>query len=115
MNGATERHIRMTTVAYNPCVIGPLGIEPAIDVNLVFAYRQICLDGVLQPMEYRIVSGSHDAFPWHELYLNGTEIYRFDPCTHPGGPDIDALWGSSDVDMLVRQPQLAEWRIVPGQ
>lgn len=74
--------VQMDAIGYNPCV----PIVPAIDAHITFEFRQLCANGILQPMQWRIVAGSwHDTFPWHELYLNGAEAYRFDPC--PTGPD----------------------------
>lgn len=49
-----------------------------------------------------------------------TVSYTFNPCTHPGGPDVNQLWGggqtpNQDVFLNVANPLLANWRVVPGQ
>jgi len=67
---------------YNPCMT----VGPAIDAHFTFEFRQPCVNGVLQPMEWRLTNACHDGFPWHELYLNGVEVYRFDACVGPGIP-----------------------------
>jgi len=64
-----------------------------------------------------------DGFPWHELYLNGTEVYRWDPCApHPFDgaaqtPNANSLFGSGDVTVVNGErptaTQLAEWQVVP--
>jgi len=106
--------VQMDAVRINPCISGP--INPAIDAHVTIEFRQVCSFGALYPMEYRFLTASwHDEYPWHELYINGTEIYRFDPCMHPGGPNPMNLFDdpSADIQILNSNPILGQWTEVP--
>ncbi len=114
---------RLDLVGYNPCV----GFAPAIDAHLVFVFRQQYdpTTGVLGPMEWRIDPSWHDEFPWHEMYLNGVQVYTFDPCIHPGGPDpgllVDDDGQTPETDADINLPDenqeenahLEQWHEVP--
>jgi len=135
-SGAFERlntahgEFRLDLVGKNPCVSG----APAIDAHLIFVFRQQYNPdtGILGPMEWRIDPGDpsdpsddgswHDEFPWHELYFNGVQVYTFDPCIHPGGPDpenlVDDDFGvDSDInlpdDNQPQNPNIESWQEVP--
>lgn len=58
---------------------------PGIDIDLNILFRQRCVDGALQPLEYK-ANGSYDGYPWHELYLNGVLVFSHDPCLTGEGP-----------------------------
>ena len=68
-------HIAGLIDAHNPC-IHP---SAAINANLRIDLRQRRVNGELQPMQFQI-TGNHDRFPWHELYLNGVQVFACDPC-----------------------------------
>jgi len=104
--------MQMDLVGHNPCLLA----APAIDVHMVLQLQQICIGNALGPLEYRLVSGFHDGFPWHEMYINQIPVYLFDPCAI-GTPDPNHLFGSGDIDMLnsSQYPGLGQWRPVPGQ
>jgi hypothetical protein len=121
--------VELALVGQNPCV----SLAPPIDAHTVFQFRQVydATSGVLDPTEWRLKPESeigelhyHDGFPWHEVYLNGIEVYRFDACIGPGipgqtwpGPDPDRLWAPAEISVFER-PQysdLAIWQSVPGQ
>jgi len=102
----------------NPCGTGIPGPDtPPIDADLNLHFRQVCIGSELQPMEFRLY-GTHDGFPWHEVYVNSTRVYEHDPCCTGEGPD--SLFGEGDhefetTDLCHQQiPPLDEWREVPG-
>jgi hypothetical protein len=116
-------------VGYVAC--GMILIDPpAIDAHIRFEIRQIYdpETGVLGSMDWRIPAPGtgedwwHDEFPWHELYLNGAQVYTFDPCIHPGGPDPgllgdDNFGDDSDINLPADnqdgEAHLEDWREVP--
>ena len=114
----TEVKVQINLVGQNPCAADIVGPDaPPIDAHLTLHFRQLCTDGTLQTMEFRLY-GTHDGFPWHELYINGTAVYTHDPCcTHE---DPDSLFGSGDHNYETndlchsQSPPLNEWRQVPG-
>lgn len=83
-----------------------LAIRPGIDICMTVYLRQTCdpQTGQVGPIEYRIV-GSHDEFPWHELYLNGQQVYIYNPCVFENGPSN--LWGGCAVG--VEKPAGGGW------
>ena len=97
--------VRIDVVGANPCVTGP-----AIDVHVDVYVRQICGPNGLAPPEYR-VEGMHDGYPWHELYINGTAVYFYDPYVWGGSPS--SLWGDGDWNVHWTVPAIANWRPVP--
>ncbi len=108
--------VQFDLVGGNPCVTA----APAIDAHITFEFRQTCVNGVLSPFEWRIKPGSgswHDAFPWHELYFNGVQVYIFDPCAAGRTPDPDDLFppllGGEDIVILDAMPALGDWQPVP--
>jgi hypothetical protein len=107
------RRFALDLVGHNPCV--SLESSPGIDVHLEIEFRQLCEGGAWKPIEYRVASGQHDGFPWHEMYINGIAVYTFDACTMEGGPSVMSLFGSGEINMLLREPALGQWRPVPGQ
>jgi len=113
----SEVTVHFDVVATNPCASGIYGPDaPPIDAHLTIHLRQLCVDGVLQPMEFRLY-GTHDGFPWHELYVNGTKVYDHDPCCTQETPWSlfgvgDHVYEASDLCHL-QTPPLNEWRLVP--
>ena len=109
---SSEVQVVMDLIGNNPCQAA----DPSFDVHIIFQFRQLCADGQLEPMEWRIVivpgEGHHDGFPWHELYLNGVEVYRFDPCSGGQTPNPNRLYDPLDVTM---PDVLGNWQTVPGQ
>jgi len=103
--------MQLDLVGKNPCQTG----APAIDASMVFQFRQICQGNILGPIEWRMLSGAHDGFPWHELYISGYPVYVFDPC--PAGPDPNTLFPPTEIDILnsTAFPGLGLWQVVPGQ
>ncbi len=90
---------------------------PALDATLTIHVRQVCENGSLTPIEFRLY-GEHDGFPWHELYLNQVMIYGHDPCCTGEGPmslfpprehDFEA----TDSCHFSKTP-LNMWQPVPG-
>lgn len=125
----TLTELQVDLVGSNPCE----SLAPAIDAHMVFQFRQVYdpATGALSPMEWRLKPESqvgefhnHDGFPWHEVYLNGLEVYRFDACIGPGipgqawsGPDPDWLWPPAEISVFDRPEysNLSTWQTVPGQ
>ncbi len=110
--------LALTLDGTNPCE----SLAPAINAEITFEFRQSYANGVLGPFEWRIKpsSGSwHDAFPWHELYLNGFPEYRFDPGAGGRTPDPWDLYplelGGEDIWIPTpnHSPWLGEWQPVP--
>ncbi|MEK6676819.1 MAG: hypothetical protein AABZ47_14340 [Planctomycetota bacterium] len=114
----TEIKLQIDLVGKNPCVSG----APTIDAHLTIHFRQTCTNGQLGVMEFRLY-GYHDGFPWHELYINGVDVYTHDPCLTNEGPyslftdganehlyqTIDDYHGPYDG------APLDQWHVVPGQ
>lgn len=125
----TLAELQVALVGTNPCV----SLAPAIDGHMVFQFRQVYdpATGALGPMEWRLKPESqigelhnHDGFPWHEVYLNGIEVYRFDACIGPGipgetwpGPDPGSLWPPAEISVFGRPEysNLDTWQTVPSQ
>ena len=111
----SEIRVNVNAVGYNPCLTGAL--VPAIDANLTIHFKQECLSGVLEPMEFRLY-GTHDGFPWHELYLDGNGVYQHDPCCTGEGPLSLPGEGEHDYEAAdachLTSPPLDQWRQVPG-
>ena len=74
----TEIMVLIDVVGFNPC--GHVGV-PGIDAHLTIHFRLVNPNGA----EFRLY-GSHDGFPWHELYINGVLVYKHDPCCTQEGP-----------------------------
>ena len=87
---------------------------PAVNVDLRLRIRQTCNDGVLNPPEYRAY-GQYDGYPWHELYLNGQEIFRHDPCVTGENPWSMVGFGEHyfATDGQSNPTPLADWQVVP--
>jgi hypothetical protein len=91
-------------------------VVPAIDVDLVLLFRQTCEDGILGPLEFK-ASGSYDGYPWHELYLNGIQVFIHDPCVTGDTPNsMFPFIGNYqfEVDGSNNPTPLADWQTVPG-
>jgi len=88
---------------------------PGIDVDLLLHFRQVCKNGTLGPMEFE-AGGTYDGYPWHELYLNGTQAFTHDPCI-TGDTPTSMFPPPLGVQYEFNQqnPSLAEWQAVPGQ
>lgn len=87
---------------------------PGIDVNLTLKFRQPCVNGVLQPLEFK-ASGTFDGYPWHELYLNGVQIFSHDPCLSGDTPNSmfpEPLGNSYNFE--IEEQMLQNWQPVPG-
>ena len=69
--------------------------------------RKIILTPFIPPMQFR-VSGQHDGYPWHELYINGVLFYAHDPCAT--GEGFGSLGPPMEHDL---PPDLSVWRPVP--
>jgi hypothetical protein len=109
----SEIAVKLIVVGYLGCGSG----APAIDVRLTLHIRQRCQAGILLPMEFRGL-GQHDGFPWHELFLNGVNVYYHDPCCT--GETPNDLFGSGDrfYDVDEATPcdddvNLGPWQPVP--
>lgn len=89
------------------CNYVPVAVSPDIDIGVEVIIKQDILpDGSLGAMKYKL-SGFHDKFPWHELYLNGFCVYKYAPCQQNVGPDI--LFGNNILYVST------DWKTVPGQ
>ncbi|MEE8169595.1 MAG: hypothetical protein V3T70_03525 [Phycisphaerae bacterium] len=86
----------------NPCQ----NPSPAINAEVDIWLRQVCLNGVLQPAEFS-ASGAHDGYPWHELYMNGSLRYGYDPTAFGNGPI--KLFPPMDIVLNLM------WQPVPNQ
>lgn len=117
---STQVQVQFDLVGYNPCATA----VPAIDAHFSVAVRQVCDDlnvNVLKPPEFMVV-GSHDGFPWHELYINGFRVYAHDPCCTQEDPtslfDLIGNWNYETIDACHPAFQddrpLNEWQPVPG-
>lgn len=116
----TEVKVDVALSGSNPCE--NQDVVPAIDAHLYVHLRQICQNGTLGPLEFRLY-GTHDGFPWHELYINQVAVYRHDACLSQQGP-ISLLpseeWQFEAFDE--NHPlfdgnnglHLDQWRPVPG-
>lgn len=103
-----EVAVHVVGSGHNPCV---LGVAPAVDVQFTIRFRQLC-SGV---MEFMIdPGGTHDGFPWHELYLNDIPVYRWDPCM--SGTNPNALFPPMEVSITtgVNIQNLNQWNPVPN-
>ena len=92
----------------------PQSVTPAIDSAFVIRFRRLCTGGVLGPLEFKIdPGGSHDGFPWHEVILNGTLVYAYNPCATLSNPNN--LFPPSDVSIAtgVGGTNLNTWNPVP--
>jgi len=58
---------------------------PYIDICVSVYIRQQLTQNGLGPVEYKI-TGAHDEFPWHSLYLNQQQVYEHDCCASSYGP-----------------------------
>jgi len=86
---------------------------PGIDVDLTIEFRQICQNGVLGPLEYKLW-GTYDGYPWHELYLRGNQIFTHDPCITGDTPNsmFPPPIGTRS-EFQVQEPAFLDWRAVP--
>jgi len=69
--------IDIDLAGYDPCA----SLVPAVDSELVLRLRRTKSGS----LEYRL-TGLHDGYPWHELYLNGTLVLSHDPCVTGDDP-----------------------------
>jgi len=115
---STEVEVRFDLVGGNPCAAGIIGPDaPPINATLTVRFREVCANATLQPAEFRLY-GTHDGFPWHEVYINGSAVYEHDPCCTGEGPS--SLFGGEGehyfeaTDLCHQQdPPLNQWRRVP--
>ena len=56
-------------------------VAPAIDADIAILVRRSANGGI----ECKVV-GEHDGFPCHELYVNGVQVYTYDPVAAGEGP-----------------------------
>jgi len=87
-----EIHVFISTKGGVGCAIA----APYIDADIEIELRQRCVLGILLPPEYRF-SGGHDGYPCHEIYLNESLIYGYDPDTAVPPTNVNSLWGWNDV------------------
>ncbi len=85
-----------------------LSFAPDVDANGGMLLRQVHdpLTGQLGPIEFTLLM-NHDKFPWHEVYLNGSELlpHVCNPC------DTETtMWSLVDDPV----PYLYQWSAVPG-
>lgn len=99
--GSDHIRARIEIIVGNPCE--PFA-DPA-DVDLFIDIRQSCNQGRVSPVTYRL-TGVHDGFPWHELYLNGVAVYLHDPCVTED--DLTALLGDPEYAFPGRWQRLEE-------
>lgn len=72
----------------NPLIPG----SPDIDATMAVLLRRTASGGIEAK-----VHGSHDGFPAHELYVNGHQLYTYDPVAAGNGPT--ALIAPEDIDV----------------
>lgn len=92
----------------NPCTTNvpftDVRLVPYIDAFFVVRIRQVLDHGVPGPI-YASLSGLHDGFPWHELYLDGVPLYQWNayaeghtPWSLFGHPNLwyssSSVWGT---------------------
>lgn len=118
----TEIQVKFDLVGYLPCEAHDPTV-PAIDAHFTIHFRQLCLNGPLQPMQFRLF-GIHDGFPWHELEINEIRVHEHDPCCSVEGPA--SLFGSGEWNYKTKDATdvchapltgipLQQWQPVPGQ
>ncbi len=116
----SEVRLDWNLIGFVPCGYQP--VTPGIDAHFTVFFRQICNAATLGTMQFKVV-GSHDGFPWHEMYVNGILVYQHDPCCT--GEDPTSLFGSGeweyqprDANDLCHDPLLGQplqtWQSVPG-
>jgi len=118
--GTGELEVQLDQAAKNMCVV-PLSASPAIDVHLTIQFRVACSQFGDPPVVQFRLWGTHDGYPWHELYINGVPVYWHDPCLGQNSPW--SLYGSTG-DRCYSCPTsfnfapwgqpLDEWHQVPG-
>ncbi len=107
VNEGNQTRISISGIGIVRCSFIPDMVAPDIDINMAVLVKQETLaDGSLGPMKYQI-TGTHDRFPWHELYLNGVCVYKYSPCS-VGATPMDLI-GNATISVS------SDWKTVPGQ
>jgi hypothetical protein len=97
-----EIKVLINATGANACA----SVAAAIDFNGTLFIRQTCADGELGPLE---VKGSfqYDGFPWHEVYIDGIQLFVHDPCITEEGPF--SLFPPAEHTFSIE-----EWREIPS-
>lgn len=95
-SGSLTRNITATAEPASIVTIEAVGALPlAVTAPAIDADMSVLLRIANGSVEARVL-GSHDGFPCHELYVNGQQLYAYDPIA--AGNDPTALFPPMDID-----------------